>query len=917
MDYAAPPDPLATLLSGFPAFAFALRDGAFGLLSVTDGVRNLTGFEARDLLATPDLFVSRLSPESKKALARLAGRPSNGAVPTWEFRLRCADERTRTFKARLAKGHGPPGDPDAVLGIALATEEERSARRRADEAISILQAAGAVLFFTDVDGKVRMWNDSSERFFGWTREEMVGSAVHRVFPVPKEVVDSLLDGGRNGTTVSHAVRLRTKSGAETDCRITASRVAGAHGVPAGTVVSVADAAERTSLQDRLRRTITRLRTIERVNRVIASDWDLGKVYARIAQELRQLVDFDRTSVTLLGEADDPVVLSAVSGDRIAAGPEPPVPLDRSAPGWVLAHRIVRIDPDLERSPDRFAEDGALLRDGIRSRMTIPLFAGERIVGTLSFYHRSGKAYSPADVDGLGSIPDQMAMAIEKHRMVARLRASEEKYRLLFEQGPPAATAGPDGRFLDVNDELLRLYGYSREEFLRLAVGDLSASPDLESPFETVRRTGAAADAEVRQLRKDGTDFQGRLNVFPVSEELVLGQITDVTEQRQLEEQLRHIQRMDAVGTLAGGIAHDFNNIIQTILGYAAVAKARACDTGVGAEEIDAVERAGLRASELTAQLLGFARRGKYEVRPVDLNRVVDKVVSMVRHTFDRSIEIRTDLSPELPAVEGDAGQMEQTVLNLCINARDAMPEGGTLLLATQREEVAGDDAAAPGAPPPGPYVCLRLSDTGVGIPPENIPRIFEPFFTTKETGKGSGMGLAMVYGIVKNHGGFLSVESVPNEGTEFRLLLPASAREARPAAEPAREEPAARGTETILFVDDEESLQSLADQMLSRLGYRVLTAGNGADAVRIFRERHPEIAVVILDLVMPGMGGEEAFRQLKEIDPSARILLSSGYAMEGRPRSLLAAGAAGFLQKPYRLGDLGAALRRVIGEGGA
>ncbi len=333
------------------------------------------------------------------------------------------------------------------------------------------------------------------------------------------------------------------------------------------------------------------------------------------------------------------------------------------------------------------------------------------------------------------------------------------------------------------------------------------------------------------------------------------------------------------------------------------------------EAIESIEQAGLRASELTTQLLGFARGGKYEVRPVNINQVVEKVVSMIRHTFDRSIEIRTDLSDGLPAVEGDAGQLEQTVLNLCINARDAMPTGGTLTLGTRLEEISGGEEEIPEDLARGKYISLFLSDTGVGIPSENLPRIFEPFFSTKDPGKGSGMGLAMAYGIVKNHAGYLDVRSAPGEGSTFRVLLPASSKEflLSPAAVP--EEPPSGGTETVLFVDDEESLRLLADEMLGRLGYRVLTAGNGLEALKTYEERRGEIAIVILDMIMPGMGGEETFHRLKEIDPSVRILISSGYTVEGRPQSLLSAGAAGFLQKPYRVGALAAVLRRIIGSG--
>jgi len=903
---------LDALLGGVPAFVFTFRRKGFELLSVTDGVKALTGFEARDLLASPGLFVSRLLPEGREDLERLSADLSKDRMPTWDFPFRCADGGTRWFRARITLGEGLPGDPEAVTGIALDTEEERNARRKSHEGISILHTASAVIFFADLEGNIRLWNDASELFFGWTRKEMVGSALHQLFPVPPIVVDGMIRTVRSGRTVSQESRLNTKSWGEVDCRVTVSRVSEEGGVPAGMVITVLGTTEQKGLESQLQQMITRLRTIERVNRVIASDWDIGKVQGRIAEELTKLVDFDRNSVAVFEEGEDPLLIHTYSKGRTDLGTGSRIPLDQSAPGWVLSHRVTRVDDDMAASPDQFVENEVLQREGMRSRLMIPLFAGERIVGTLNFNSRRKGAYSLMTVERLGSIPDQMAMAIEKYRMVTSLLTSEEKYRLLFEQGPPAVTVGRNGHFLDVNEGCLRLYGYGREEFLRLAVSDISAFPEEESQVETVLRTGMPVEVEVSQKRKDGTHFWGLLNVFPVSGDLVLGQITDITQQRQLEEQLRHIQKMDAVGTLAGGIAHDFNNIIQAIMGYTSVLKTRIGDADAGAKEIESIKRAGLRASELTTQLLGFARGGKYEVRPVDFNQVVEKVVSMIRHTFDRSIEIRTELADGLSAVEGDAGQLEQTVLNLCINARDAMPKGGILTLGTRHETFTGGEEGAPEGTPHGTYISFSLTDTGVGIPPENIPRIFEPFFSTKDPGKGSGMGLAMAYGIVKNHGGTLDVRSVPGKGTTFRVLVPASSKEILPSPPLLPDEPVVGGTETILFVDDEESLRMLAVEMLGRLGYQVLTAGNGLEAVKTFAERRGEIGLVILDMIMPGLGGEETFHRLKEIDPSVRILISSGYAVEGKPQSLLSAGAAGFLQKPYRVGTLAATLRRIL-----
>ncbi len=1031
-----------------PAFVFSLRLGDLALLSVSRGVTPLTGFDSRDLLAQPFLYAARIHTGDREKLVRLVAGLSGGAFLDEEFRFRCADGKLRWLRTRMTPAPGPPGDPHAVAGIAWANEEVKSARRKAYQGISILQSAGAPIFFADIEGKIRLWNGECERFFGWNTKEMVGNTIHRLFPMPPAAVDVLIRSVLEDGTVSREARLRTKAGEEADSSISIALVRDEVGRPAGMVAHVAGTAERLGLESRLQGLVTRLRIIERVNRIIASDWDIRMVHGRIAAELDKLVDFDRTSVALFEEELDAITAMTSSKRQTDLGSGARLPLSGSAPGWVHARRITRIDDDIASAEERFVEDDVLMREGMKARLLIPLFVGDNIVGTLNFNSRKAGIYSLDVVEELGSIPDQLGLAIEKYKMYTRLQGSEEKYRFLFEQGPPAVTVDRTGRFVDVNEGCLKLYGYAREEFLALSAGDLAAAPEEGDLHAGVFRTGRPREAEVLRRRKDGSLFWGLLNVFPASESLVLGQLIDitprknaeealrrekdftsrvlsvanalivaldaegrvllfnrkceevtgwsedeirgrflwddlvpeeriaatrqefsriteadlpasrerpwktrdgkerlilwnssvardeigqilwiiltgidVTEQRELEDRLRHAQKMEAVGTLAGGIAHDFNNIIQAIMGYATLMRNRAGETGESHEELDAIERAGLRAAELTTQLLGFARGGKYAVRPTDLNGVVEKVVSMIRHTFDRSIAIRTDLARDLAAVEGDAGQLEHTLLNLCINARDAMPDGGLLLIETRNESVPPEDArrisestgGSPGSPP-GRFISLSVTDTGIGIPTDDIPRIFEPFFTTKEPGKGTGMGLAMAYGIVKSHGGVMDVRSSPGIGSTFRMLLPASPEEAAPTAHAGPPEKIEGGTETILFVDDEESLRLLAVETLGRLGYAVLTARNGIEALEVYSDSRNRVDLVILDMIMPGLGGEETFRRLRKVDPSARVLVSSGYAVEGKPANLLEDGAAGFLQKPYRLATLAAEVRRALGS---
>jgi len=907
------PQLIETLLAGMPAFLFSLRRTDLSLLWITDGAAGMTGFDPRDLIARPGLFAERLQPGDRARLIRLWGNAASPPPAPEDFRFRCADGKARWFRIALIPSAGTPGDPLSVAGMAWSIDEARTSRREALLGQAALLAADVPVFLTDLSGRIRLWNTAAERFFGWSAGQMVGSAIHPLFSIPPEAVEGMIRRVREEGVVCREDRLVSKTGDTVPCRLTVSLLRDEEGNPDGTVVAVGGTAEIRGLENRLQEAITRLRIIEKVNRIIASEWDIRKVQGRIVSELEKLVDFDRTSIAVFEEGKDPVIIQAYAKGRTELGSGTRVPIDRSAPGWVLARRIARIDADMTSSEEAFVENESLVREGMRSRLMIPLFAGERVVGTLNFNSRKKGAYSLDTIEGLGSIPDQLALAIEKHRTYVRLKNSVERYRLLFEQGPPAAISGADGRFVDVNDGCLTLTGYSREEFLRLRNTDLHANPEMATPSTSVLSSGHGIEKEAYIRRKDGSRFWANVNIFPVSKTLVLGQIIDITEQRKLEGRLRQAQKMEAIGTLAGGIAHDFNNIIQAIIGYTSLLKGRVGGQEEAATQVDAIERAGLRAGELTKQLLGFARRGKIEVKPTDLNGVVEKVVSMIRPTFDRSIDIRTAFSSGLSSVEGDGGQLEHTLLNLCINARDAMPDGGTLWIETHNVTLSEPEAYGRAKAPPGEYVSLSVSDTGVGIPAENLPRIFEPFFTTKEPGKGSGMGLAMVYGIVKNHGGWIDARSAAGQGTTFRILLPASMEKPAVTTASPKQEPLAGGTETILFVDDEEALRILATETLGSLGYTVLTARNGIEALGRYAENRGEIALVILDLIMPEMGGVETFQRLREIDPAATVLVCSGYAGDDRPEMLLAEGVAGFLQKPYRLGALAAAIRQALG----
>ncbi|MCE5247329.1 PAS domain S-box protein, partial [bacterium] len=500
-------------------------------------------------------------------------------------------------------------------------------------------------------------------------------------------------------------------------------------------------------------------------------------------------------------------------------------------------------------------------------------------------------------------------------VTARRRAEEERRRLAaaVEQAREAiAVVAPDG--------LIRYANPAFELLVGLARGD-AAGRTLESvlrPDETTPELRRAIDALAA-----GRPFAGRVDL-PRAQERTLVELAispsrradgapddaalvarDVTEEAEREERLRHTQKMEALGVLAGGVAHDFNNLLTAILGYAELLRQEAAPGSAVESAARTIEGAAGRAAELTRGLLGFARRGKLRNEPFDLRATVRETAALLERTLDKSVRLTVELGDEPLVVRGDQGQMVQAALNLAINARDAMPDGGDLTLEVRRAappaELASslpDDAGA--------WAALSVTDTGCGVPEELRARIFEPFFTTKRPGQGTGMGLAMVYGIARGHGGTISLESAVGRGSTFAVHLPLE-RDAPLPATPPKSAGDALGLGLVLVVDDEPYVRDAAAAMVRSLGGRPLLAEGGAAAVELFHAEAAAIDVVLLDLIMPGMDGERCFRELRAIDPAARIVLCSGHDVDGRAQRVLDAGAAALLRKPYTIADLAAA----------
>jgi two-component system cell cycle sensor histidine kinase/response regulator CckA len=496
-----------------------------------------------------------------------------------------------------------------------------------------------------------------------------------------------------------------------------------------------------------------------------------------------------------------------------------------------------------------------------------------------------------------------------------------RYRLLVENADEAIIVIQDGMAKFVNRGA-EWSGYSEEEYLSMPFLDIIHPEDRDMVRERYRQKMNGETTATRHAYRT-IHKSGRIQWIEVGSVLIewegrpatLNLITDITERRQieeekriLEERLQRADKMEAIGTLAGGIAHDFNNLLMGIQGYASLTLLDLDPSHPHYERLKRIEEQVQSGADLTKQLLGFARGGRYEVTPADMNDILKKSSSMFGRT-KKEIAIHRKYGKDLRSVEVDRGQMEQVFMNLFVNAWQAMPGGGEIYLET--EDVLLDDAQAISCSVrPGRYVKISVTDTGTGMDEKTTERIFDPFFTTKGMGRGTGLGLATVYGIIKGHKGAINVYSEPGHGTTFNIYLPASEREV--VGEKTATGTIARGTEAILLVDDEKMVLEVSREMLEFLGYRVHAAGSGQEALAVYMEKLKEIDLVILDMIMPGISGGETFDRLREINPDVRVLLSSGYSIEGQAKHILDRGCNGFIQKPFQLENLSRKVREIL-----
>ncbi|HEY7601893.1 MAG TPA: PAS domain S-box protein [Methylomirabilota bacterium] len=679
--------------------------------------------------------------------------------------------------------------------------------------------------------------------------------------------------------------------------------------------------------DRLRREkaaadrrLVRLRAMARLSGLIASSLDLDDVLREMVRAAAQLMDAPAVGVWVADEKAGTLEARAFSDDRLdATYPRRSIRLDEGLPGWVATHRQPLIIADV-------FEDGRVLapewfrQHGLRSAYLVPIVHQEVLLGVLALNGPAAFELDAEDKELLESFAGQAALAIRNARLYEDARDARDFLRSIAEHSPAGiVTTDVRGHVTYFSPRAEELLGYRAAEVVGRPVAEFQRGGHeaARTLMRRLRDEGRIREHETEILAHDGRWVECRFSLALLRDAAgatigTLAILEDTSERKRLEAQLRQAQKMEAVGRLAGGIAHDFNNLLAVIMGHSDLIKSVLRKGDALGHDVEQIRRASERAATLTRQLLAFSRRQFLQPQVIDVNTLVGNLATMLHRLIGEDIQLELRLDPGAGRVSADPGQLEQVVMNLTVNARDAMPQGGHLTLETAPAIL--DHAFViehPGSSA-GAHVRLSIHDTGCGMSPDVLSHLFEPFFTTKEPGRGTGLGLSTVYGIVKQHRGYIDVQSEPGQGSTFAVYLPRVDAKPTPERATPRERLRPGGRETVLFVEDEVALRDLMHRVLTKGGYTVLAAGDGLEALALV-EGHPgRIDVVVTDVVMPRMSGPELATRLRARDPGIRLLYVSGYTAD-QLRSQTDLGAdATLLAKPFTSDGLLRKLREVL-----
>ena len=825
-------------------------------------------------------------------------------------------DRARARFLRDALHHGTPvlssasnGTPDPQTSSNHQNPEWPSAYFEqlvecAPEAISIL----------DIEHRVTGINSEFTRLFGYRSKEVLGHRLDSLIVPPDRAAETrwiqeMLDKGQK---IVLETKRQRKDGALVDVFVSGAPVV-LNGKPAGIFAVYRDISDEKRVQ-------ALSSALLRIAEKASSAEDLPQFYAAMHTIVAELM-YAKNFYIALYDPNMQLLTFPYFVDEQDSRPAP------KKLGKGLTEYVLRTGEPLLCTPEVFErlveEDKAeLIGAPSLDWLGAPLKAGNDIIGVVVVQSYSGHVrFGETEKNILAFVSQQLASAIDHKRNEEALRHSEARYRSLVQSAVYGIyRSALDGKFLDMNPAVVSMLGYnSAEEVLALDPNyDVFVDPaEFSSLTQNIRDGARLNNVEVRWKRKDSKVITVRLSGHLVSSPEEPAEVLeiiaeDVTEQRVLENQFRQAQKMEAVGRLAGGVAHDFNNLLTVISGYTEVLLERTDAANQLYPKILAIHQATERATSVTRQLLAFSRKQMLELKVVDVNSIVVEMERLLRPLIGENIALETRLARDLGRTRADAGQIEQVIMNLVVNSKDAMAGGGKITIQTENADLHKDELSREHSYiHPGCYVVLSVTDNGQGMDKETQARIFEPFFTTKEKGKGTGLGLSTVYGIVKQSGGYILVDSQPGQGTTFRIYLPRVEEVAEAVGRAQVNQTRNRGSETVLLVEDEESVRQLVRETLEAQGYQILEAENGEEALRI-ANTHSDIDMLITDVVMPGMGGRELSARLCASHPQTKLLYLSGYTEDAIVHEGVLEPGTAFLQKPFTLQTLSRKVREVL-----